>query len=170
MDMFHRPREIPRESRKVTELTDPADASRARCASVDSEKIPEIEEGYRAHCVKAHQQAQADFDKTVLTLSGGALGLSITFVEKIASPTTSQFKWLLLAAWAAWLLSVSAVLLSYFFSIKDLWHLIEQIDEGEKIVKKRWYAHLTVSFNVLGMVTFIFGVIAIAVFAYQNVN
>ena len=38
---------------------------------------------YRAHLVSAAQKAQEDFDKTLLALSGGALGVSFAFVKDI---------------------------------------------------------------------------------------
>ncbi len=38
---------------------------------------------YRQHLVDAEQQMQAEYDKAVLVLSGGAIGLSMTFLKDI---------------------------------------------------------------------------------------
>jgi len=35
---------------------------------------------YRTHLVAAEQKAQEDYDKTVISLSGGALGISFAFI------------------------------------------------------------------------------------------
>jgi len=48
---------------------------------VDNENMNENLQEYRKHLVAAEQQVQADFDKTVLSLSGGALGISFAFVK-----------------------------------------------------------------------------------------
>jgi hypothetical protein len=71
-------------------------------------------DGYREHLVQALQKAHEDFDKTVLTLSGGALVVSITFVKDIVGPGSVIHKGLLMLSWFCWGISVTSVLISYY--------------------------------------------------------
>ncbi len=71
---------------------------------------------YRNHLVLAGQKAQEDYDKAVMTLSGGALGISFAFLKDIVGPGDLLNETLLFFAWISWGLSVTAVLFSYYFS------------------------------------------------------
>ena len=57
---------------------------------------------YRSHLILAEQKAQEDYDKTVVFLSGGALGISFAFVKDFigTGPMVSQ-NWLIWA-WICW--------------------------------------------------------------------
>src|SRR5436190_223645 len=68
-----------------------------QCADMDKQT-----QEYRAHLVEARQKAFEDFDKTVLLLSGGALGVSITFVKDLIGPGILFCKGCLLSSWACW--------------------------------------------------------------------
>ena len=82
---------------------------------------------YRSHIITAKQQAQEDFDKTVLTLSGGALGISFVFVKDIVGNNPLINSWALFAAWIAWGFSVTCILVSYYASQQALRKTIKQI-------------------------------------------
>ncbi|WP_134984071.1 hypothetical protein [Xanthomonas axonopodis] len=58
----------------------------------------EVDPEYRQWLVVAEQKAQEDYDKTVLTLSGGALGISFAFVKDIVGQNPIQnSSWLLIS-------------------------------------------------------------------------
>ena len=57
---------------------------------------------YRLHLVAAEQKAQEDFDKTILSLSGGALGVSFVFLKDIVGPEHVAAPAWLFAAWLTW--------------------------------------------------------------------
>ena len=57
---------------------------------------------YREWLVVAEQKSQENFDKTVLTLSGGALGISFAFLKDIVGPQPIILSVFLLTAWFAW--------------------------------------------------------------------
>src|ERR1051325_8367007 len=67
---------------------------------------------YRNHLVLAGQKAQEDYDKAVMTLSGGALGVSFAFLKDIVGPGDLLNETLLFFSWISWGLSVTAVLFS----------------------------------------------------------
>ncbi len=83
---------------------------------------------YRNSLERAEEKAQEDFDKTVVYLSTGALGVSFAFVHQYLEGQAPTAQYLLLLAWTAWALSAFAVLLSYYFSQQALRHAIEQVD------------------------------------------
>src|SRR5262245_17256947 len=86
---------------------------------------------YRRHLVSAEQKTQDDYDKTVLTLSGGALGISFAFVDKFIRQGPTIRPDLLVAAWTAWVASVGLVLVSFYVSGLALRKAINQTDERE---------------------------------------
>ena len=71
---------------------------------------------YRAQLVEAEVKAQTAFDRTVLTLSGGALGLSFAFVRDFIGSGAPERTEYLVAAWVGWVVSLSMVLASHYFS------------------------------------------------------
>jgi hypothetical protein len=84
---------------------------------------------YRQALLPAEQKAQEDCDKTVVSLSGGALGVSFAFVKDLLADRAPACLWLLEVAWLAWGLSVTAILVSYFTSRFALRRAIHQVDD-----------------------------------------
>ncbi|MHA3774782.1 hypothetical protein ACXR0O_24940 [Verrucomicrobiota bacterium sgz303538] len=64
---------------------------------------------------KLAHESQTDFDKAVLALSGGALGLSFAFTEDVVGPENIVRAGFLLSAWISWGVSSASILMSYFF-------------------------------------------------------
>ncbi len=127
---------------------------------------------YRQVLVLAEEKAQEDFDKTVLSLSGGALGVSFAFVDKFVAPAVMKSPFLLFAAWLSWGLSVTVVLASFFFSQLAMRRAIKQVDAGAgKIYIKRpggACAVATAVCNAAGGLLFAFGVGCIILFVRAN--
>lgn len=127
---------------------------------------------YRDHLVVAEQKTQEDFDKTVLSLSGGALGISFAFITDVAGEPPFIQPLLLFLAWLCWGASVSSVLVSYFASHLALRKTIKQVDAGQ-IYNARVggaYDLATAALNGLGALLFIGGVILVVYFAYLNLE
>lgn len=138
----------------------------------DAGKLGDVLSDYRKTLVAAEQKAQEDFDKTVLSLSGGGLGVSFVFlkdiigVERVVSPG-----WLF-GAWSAWGLSTLLVLASFHFSHRALRRACEQVDAGTIYggrVGGRW-ASATEALNASGAILFVLGVISITVFSGLNLK
>jgi hypothetical protein len=86
---------------------------------------------YRAQLVAAEQKAQEDYDKTVASLSGGALGVSFVFLKDFVGSAQIHFSGFLLGAWICFGLSVTVVLFSFFSSNLGLRRAIKQVDAGK---------------------------------------
>lgn len=125
---------------------------------------------YRQWLIAAEQKAQDDFDKAVLSLSGGALGISFVFVKDIVGPDAILEPILLLLSWVGWGLSSLAILSSYFFSHLALRQAIRQCDDGSIYSNTPGgiFARITGNLNALGAVLFVAGVCFMAAFIYVN--
>jgi len=127
---------------------------------------------YRTLLMTLEQKAQEDFDKTVLTLSGGALGVSFAFVKDFVGQSPIQCPWLLFGAWLAWGVSVTLVLVSFFSSNLALRKAIKQLDD-DKIhsehpggVSDKITAFLNISSGIL----FLLGVVFSVFFVFYNLE
>src|SRR5438552_1062864 len=83
---------------------------------------------YRASLQKLEQDMQREYDKAVMALSGGAFGVSLTFLKDVVGTSHIAEPFFLLIAWIAWGLSVTCVLFSYFTSTLALRAALEQVD------------------------------------------
>jgi hypothetical protein len=129
-------------------------------------------EQYRAHLVTAEQKAQEDFDKTIVSLSGGALGVSFLFLKDIVGAAPILHTRFLLASWICWGTSITSVLCSFFLSHLSLRRAINQVDTGkayDEHVGGR-YDFATAILNILGGVLFFLGVILIVLFVWYNLE
>ncbi len=126
---------------------------------------------YRQHLVLAGQKAQEDYDKSVLSLSGGAFAVSLIFIDKVIGPGKIIHQGILLAAWMCWCLSIALVLWSYYTSGKALRKAIDQIDSDQLQRQPGGaMACATKVLNLLSGVLFVVGLVAIAVFAIYNLG
>jgi hypothetical protein len=127
---------------------------------------------YRQWLIAAEQKAQDDFDKAVLSLSGGALGISFVFVKDIIGPGVIHHPVWLLIAWVLWALSSLAILSSFFASHLALRLAIKQCDDGS-IYKKTpggIFSSATRNLNAFGAALFVLGVFFMAAFIYSNLS
>jgi hypothetical protein len=127
---------------------------------------------YRQHLILAEQKAQEDYDKAVLALSGGGLGVSLAFVEKIIGTGTLEKSWLLTGSWLCWAVSIACVLCSYFLSRHALRCAIAQVD-GDQTQIRRLGGRMAVATevaNFLSGLLFVVGVVLISIFAVTNLE
>lgn len=127
---------------------------------------------YRQWVVAAEQKSQEDFDKTVLSLSGGALGISFVFLKDVIGPHPIALSGVLLGAWFSWAFSTFSVLASYYLSHLALRRTISQIDDGTiyEQLPGGAFAKSTATLNAIGAILFLAGVCCITVFAGANLS
>jgi len=75
-----------------------------------------VDSAWRDKVHDQYDRLHATYDRTVLTLAGGALALSVTFITDVV-PTASE-AWRLGWAWALLVLSLAFIALSYIPSIR----------------------------------------------------
>lgn len=128
---------------------------------------------YRKFLEQCETEATADFDKTTVALSGGALGISMAFLTDIApQPIAWSVIALLAPAWFALSLSLLGVLLSFMSSMKSMRYELQCLDGERKkpqgeLAGGRW-RQWTERFNALALGGCIFGVMLLASFIVIN--
>jgi hypothetical protein len=124
--------------------------------------------GEREWLVKADYDASRDFDKAIMTLAAGALGLSIAFVHDLAPHP--QAVPMLAVAWLMFAGSLLAILLSFLFSQSALRREITAIDQSTVLATPGGTpGKVTFCLNISGAAFLILGVVSLVVFAMINV-
>ncbi|MCD6184643.1 MAG: hypothetical protein J7K84_02450 [Deltaproteobacteria bacterium] len=125
---------------------------------------------------EAELEVSGRYDKWILTLSGGALGLSITFIEKIAkNPTPDTLFWLKFS-WGCLVISLLAALLSLVTSQSAIRENRKELDlaHSEKrdpsLSFPRWFTYTTNGLNWGSLFLFILGVIFLCIFSFKNID
>lgn len=120
--------------------------------------------------IDSEREAARSFDKTMTTLSAGALALSFGFVREMGDAVAC--KWLLYLAWAALVISLLSVLLSFLLSqhaMRCQRDIIEQPHPEKHGAQRltRW-ANVIIALNWLSFSSLILGVVLFAFFAARN--
>ncbi|MBX2997847.1 MAG: hypothetical protein KF893_05005 [Caldilineaceae bacterium] len=135
-----------------------------------AQTIEDLAAEYRQQLVALEQKAVESFDKTVIALSGGALGLSLTFVKDIVDLSNAAQTLWLAGAWLCWAVSLACVLFSFWLSARAMREAIRQLDKGE-LGKKRpggFWDWATGFLTFSGGLTFVLGVISMISFIQFN--
>jgi hypothetical protein len=128
---------------------------------------------YRKLLEQCETDAASAFDKTTITISAGALAVSLAFLKDIVPRPVSWSIYSLLApAWLALVVSLLAVLLSLMASMKSMRYQIECLDgrrtkpdrEPSGGPWRRW----TERFNHAALVGCVAGVALLATFVFVN--
>ncbi len=125
---------------------------------------------YRAQLLDYAKQSQTSYDSTLITLSGGALGISFAFVNQFIGDAPMRGLPLLIIAWICWVASLGAVLLSFYTSNRALLKVVEIIDEGQELSQRPGgrIDQLTGWLNIASPILLLLGVVTIIWFALLN--
>lgn len=120
--------------------------------------------------MSAEQAAQAEFDKSLLALSGGGLGITIAFLKDVVGTKPPIGSGWLLAAWICWALSLTSILFSHLTSSKASRKALEATDLRTIYLTmgaSPW-SIATRILNILAAVAFVGGVISLLRFVFLN--
>jgi hypothetical protein len=123
---------------------------------------------YRKHLVEARQKAQADYDKTVVLLAGGALGLSLSFLKNIVGKQTPKLPCALAVGWGLLVISLVFILASFCVSRFALGSAIRQFDDGRADGHRGCWAAITETCNIIAGLLVVAGIALVVLFAYAN--
>jgi hypothetical protein len=138
----------------------------------DREASPAEMSAYRDFLVAADQKASEAYDKTVMTLSGGALGLSVTFLKDIVGQSKrvsiQRLEW----SWMCLSLSLLLILASMLFSQWALRRAIKQVDDGAlgNVRAGGGFSILTGVLNVISGLSCVAGIVLLAWFSLANIK
>lgn len=123
--------------------------------------MEESDKTYYEQLSKVFFESSIQFDKQILFISSGALGLSFTFIQDIVDLETADNKWLLITAWILFIAVIFLSLISHYISIQAINKRIENIEKVNdsnsealnKIVK--FLNRIMILFIMLGLITLI---------------
>jgi hypothetical protein len=70
--------------------------------------------------INAWEQRNVEpYDKAILTLSSGALALSLTFIKDLVPPEIAQENWILYLAWVLFVLSLSTNIIGFIYTLRS---------------------------------------------------
>ena len=122
----------------------------------------------RDRLIASHQSASGEFDRALLSLSGGSLALSIAFVKDLAKKPTNvgllETSWILMGA--ALLLTIVSFGLSIFVHQK----LINALDDDRPVGSlPGWMSWIVYAFTAAAGLVFLVGAAFLIAFAMCNV-
>lgn len=129
----------------------------------------------RAYYAELAKHNITSYDKALLALSSGALGISIAFIDKIGGVTETSYRWVVGVSWLFYLVAILANLQSYRTGWQDATHEIECMDktfkgEGKTALPTNVYRERTTRLNTLAFLAFAAGTIALCTFALLNME
>jgi hypothetical protein len=130
----------------------------------------------RKALVDGEQAAAEQFDKNILTLAAGALGISLVFLEKIAPDPDVKTLNYLYVAWIALVISLLATLSSLLTSqhaYRRQREILEEVffpksEAANHHAKPNKWAKQTNFLNWTSIIAFIVGVFMLATFSIQS--
>lgn len=136
----------------------------------DANRFQDELSSYRKSLLAAEQQMQTEYDKGVMTLSGGALGISFAFLKDVVGTKSLSHGDYLLWAWILWAFSISFILASYFTSAKSLRDAAVAVDQQTiylKLAQGSWVT-ATKTLNIAAGIAFFAGVVFLVCFVSSN--
>jgi len=117
---------------------------------------------------KAYIESSSQFDKQVLFIASGALGISLAFIKDIVKLDVATNKPLLLLSWISFVAVILICILSHYTSLKAINFKIENINQKTDKTSKR-FDFFTKLFNVLMIVLLASGLVLLNVFIGINI-
>lgn len=131
---------------------------------------------YRRQLSEIENESQQQYDKYIMSLGGGAFGISFTFVNDIVGPDP-EAAYLLVSAWISWGLTILFGLFSFYASVLAARGLTAAVDHAlasgsaESLQSEAaygWGPGLTDFFNIGAGVMFGVGICALSFFVLIN--
>ncbi|WP_157208909.1 hypothetical protein [Mariniflexile maritimum] len=117
---------------------------------------------------KAYFESASQFDKQLLFVASGALGISLAFIKDIIQLNIASNKALLLLSWISFGVVILINVISHYTSLKAINYKIENIDHNSDKHSKK-YNLVTKWFNVLMIVFLTSGLILLNLFICINI-
>jgi len=124
--------------------------------------IVQMDDNERKLLVEAKREAAASFDKTMTTLSAGALALSLTIVKDIAK-TPAQWRGVLVAGWILFGSALIAIVFSFLF----IQYAIDARIGSRTQTEKRWDKSGRLA-NWMSLIFFMLGIALLLIFTLKN--
>jgi VIT1/CCC1 family predicted Fe2+/Mn2+ transporter len=122
----------------------------------------------RNRLIETHNAASESYDRGIMTLSGGSLGLSLAFIKDIAPHPVRV--WAIQSSWGLMVASLVFVIGSHALSVEVHRRIIECIDGNRTYADEPWWVKTGVTrMNVLSGTLFLLGAAFLVYFASANI-
>lgn len=115
-------------------------------------KNEDIEKEHLSQLYIAFNHSSTQFDKNILFIASGALGLSMNFINDFVVIKCASFKFLLFISWIFLVVVILASLVSHYLSIKAVNKKIEHFYNPEDKKSKNlnsWVQRLNIAMIIL---------------------
>ena len=139
------------------------------------EQTQTIYSQFRNHLLEGRKLSFMQFDKAILTLSGGGLALSLTFIHNVVPISNSINTWSLVIAWILFAFSVMTTLISFIssqFAFDYQLKLAEEyyVKNNDKALQKlNKPARFTKLANIASATAFVLAVLFLLFFVSINI-
>lgn len=127
---------------------------------------------YRNMLIETEQRISEQFDKTILTIAGGALAISLAFIKNVIGNGNMQAGWLLGISWASLTACLVLILVSFYFSLLAYRKAQDQVD-NETIRNETpggYFSKIVSTSNAAGILLLCIGLVTLFIFAYENLS
>ncbi len=118
----------------------------------------------RKENIGLYKAALESFDKTMVSVAGGALAVSITFIHELAPTPLAESKVALWIGWGGLMLSLGLIIISMLTGHEA----IERKLAEDAARPDKWWTDATTKLNVGSVVALLVGFIGLAYFAETN--
>lgn len=142
----------------------------------DTERREAIYAALRDEIRKRSLSNTENFDRSILTISSAALGLSLTFIKNIVALETAIHVWMLAAAWSLFVLAILVTLASFLLSQRGLALQDEYAQQyylhrkDEYLNKDNQFANLTQAATYVSGASFVLAFVTLVLFVFVNIS
>ena len=129
---------------------------------------------YRAEMVVGLRSAYSSMDRSVLTLSSGALGLSMAFLRESSNIQAWSAKALLIPSWLGFVLAIVSTVISFRISVLDHKSQLKwaertlEMGKSARKVAEGYYRKRVEFLNILSLICFILAICMTVLFVGVN--
>jgi hypothetical protein len=120
----------------------------------------------RERLIASRNEQSGQFDRALMTLSAGSLGLSLAFVKDIAPHPGAT--WAIKSSWVCLAVSLGVVVASFVASTEVHDRYLNSLDDAQ-LKLPRWVGSIVTWMNRGAAVAFVVGASLLVYFASQNI-
>jgi hypothetical protein len=130
--------------------------------------MTEEDKEYWNQLFSTYKESATLFEKNLLYITSGALGISLTFLSDIVDLNNALFFYLIIIAWSIFTLVILVSLISHYFSMKSLNHEMEYFLKKEKPLNK--YDKCVKGMNISMIICLPLGLVFLILFLSLNLS
>ena len=109
------------------------------------------------------------YDQALLSISAGAIVLSVTFLSKVVTDKELINGSLLVYSWYSWVFCIFFLLMSYGAGIKGIRKTRQQWEDGQREDLGKPWNTIVMVLNIISIIPFLSGMALLTMFASTNI-